>query len=346
LLSKALYLVEDLFGHLPLHWMWWPLLGGLAIGLGGLLEPRALGIGFDVISDLLNNRLALAAVASLLLVKAVIWVIALGSGTSGGVLAPLLMLGAGLGMLLASVLPGASPQVWPLVCMAAVLAGVLGAPLTALAFALELTHDLNALLPLMLATAVSYGLTIFAMPRSIMTEKIARRGLHIYREYGVDPLERLFVQELMTDAPVSIPSAKRVAAVMADEFGPQQRHRSYPVVDEHGVLLGMLDRAVLQTWLEASGQAGSAGLSIAELYNTSAARAQPPQFALAGETCRSVAIRMATRQAERLPVVASADRPVLVGIISRSDLVKPGLELFAQEQEREGGMFAGSAKMN
>lgn len=196
-LSWSLYRVEDLFGKLPLHWMWWPALGGLAIGVGGFFEPRALGIGFDVIGDLLNNHLLLGAALTLLLVKAVIWVIALGSGTSGGVLAPLLMLGAGLGAALAHVLPGDHGALWPLVCMAATLAGVLGAPLTAIVFALGLSHDLNALLPLLLTVTVAYTVTIMVAKRSIMTEKIARRGLHIYREYSVDPLERHDVSEVM-----------------------------------------------------------------------------------------------------------------------------------------------------
>ncbi|WP_455922832.1 chloride channel protein [Pseudomonas putida] len=196
-LSWSLYRVEDLFGKLPVHWMWWPALGGLAVGIGGYFEPRALGIGFEVISDLLHNHLLLSAAIALLLVKALIWVIALGSGTSGGVLAPLLMLGAGLGAVLAHVLPGDQGALWPLVCMAAMLAGVLGAPLTAVVFALGLSHDLNALLPLLLTVTVAYAVTVTIAKRSIMTEKIARRGLHIYREYSVDPLERHDVAEVM-----------------------------------------------------------------------------------------------------------------------------------------------------
>src|SRR3546814_477168 len=105
-MSSILYKVEDAFGRLPVHWMWWPALGGLAVGLGGWLEPRALGVGYDVIGDLLANELALQVVVALVLVKAVIWVVALGSGTSGGILAPLLMIGAGLGCVLGPWLPG------------------------------------------------------------------------------------------------------------------------------------------------------------------------------------------------------------------------------------------------
>ena len=324
MLSRALYWVEDVFEHLPIHWMWWPLLGGLVVGIGGYLQPRALGIGFDVISDLLNNRLALAAASALLLAKAIMWVCALGSGTSGGVLAPLLMLGAGLGLVLSPLLPGADPQVWPLVCMAAMLASVLGAPLTAVAFALELTHNMNALLPVLLTTSVAYGLTILTMRRSIMTEKIARRGLHTYREYGVDPMERLFVQDVMIRDPVTIAADKSIALVLADEFGPTQRHRGYPVVTRDGTVLGIIDRAHLQ----ASGMPQDA--MIGSLFEGTS-----PLFVLPDETCRSAASRMAVHQFERLPVVSDPDTRKLLGIISRSDLVEPGRTLFEEEERRE-----------
>ena len=323
-LSNALYWVEDGFERLPIHWMWWPLLGGLAVGIGGYFEPRALGIGFDVIDDLLNNRIAFAAASGFLLAKATMWVLALGSGTSGGVLAPLLTLGAGLGMVLAPFLPGADAQVWPLVCMAAVLAAVLGAPLTAVAFALELTHDVNALLPALMTTSVAYGLTILTMRRSIMTEKIARRGLHTYREYGVDPMERLFVQDVMIRDVVTISADKSIAAVLSDEFGPAQRHRAFPVVTDDGTVLGVVDRAQLQ----ADGLSQSA--AIGSLYEGGSLL-----FALPEETCRSVVTRMAVNGMDRLPVVADANTRKLLGIISRSDFVEPGRTLFDEEVRRE-----------
>ena len=171
LLSTSLYRVEDLFHRLPCHWMWWPAIGGLAVGIGGYFQPRALGVGYDVIADLLHNHIAAGALLALLAVKAVIWLLALGSGTSGGVLAPLLMLGAGLGALLGPYLPGNEPAIWPLVFMAATLGGMMRAPIMAVAFAFELTHDVNALLPVMAASAVAYAFTVTTMHRSILTEK-------------------------------------------------------------------------------------------------------------------------------------------------------------------------------
>jgi H+/Cl- antiporter ClcA len=177
-LSTSLYKVEDAFSRLPIHWMWWPSLGAIVIGIGGYLQPRALGVGYDVISDLLHNHLAVDVALALLLCKGVMWVVALGSGTSGGVLAPLLMLGAGLGVVLGPFLPGGEANLWPLVFMAATLGGMMRAPIMAIMFAFEVTHDVNALLPLLTACATAYGFTVLVMPRSILTEKVARRGYH------------------------------------------------------------------------------------------------------------------------------------------------------------------------
>ncbi|MFW6168621.1 MAG: chloride channel protein, partial [Ralstonia sp.] len=317
------YKTEDLFARLPIHWMWWPAIGALAVGIGGYVEPRALGVGYDVIGDLLHNHLAIRVALALLVVKALIWVIALGSGTSGGVLAPLLMMGAGLGVLLGPVLPGGDPGLWPLVCMAATLAGVLGAPLTAIVFAFGLTHDVNAILPVLLAVSVAYGFVVLTMPRSIMTEKIARRGFHIYREYGVDPLERHAVDEVMTRTMQTIEAEATLVDTLAGRFGASQAHRAFPVVRD-GALVGMLDRDALL-----AGQQRGARI-IAELFGANA-----PVMALPGETCRIVATRLAVHGLERLPVVTDSQSRRLVGIVSRSDLVKPSLAFFDEEQRRE-----------
>jgi H+/Cl- antiporter ClcA/CBS domain-containing protein len=319
-LSLSLYKVEDLFGKLPLHWMWWPALGGLAVGIGGYFEPRALGVGYDVIGDLLHNQLAWQAVLALIAVKAIIWVIALGSGTSGGVLAPLLMMGAALGAVLSHLLPGGDPMLWPLVCMAATLGGTMRAPLMATVFAFGLTHDSNALLPLLATSATAYGFTVLTMRRSILTEKIARRGHHIYREYGIDPLERQFVEEVMTREVRTIDAALPVAEALAMHFGEGQAHRAFPVLRGRE-LIGVADRAVLAAWSN-----GTVGDAVA---------GTPPVVALPGENCRAVATRLARHGLERLPVVRDADSRLLVGIVARSDLIKPSLAHFHEEEQRE-----------
>ena len=118
LLTRLVYACEDGFLKLPIHWMWWPMLGGLVVGIGGLIDPRALGVGYDNIAQMLQGTLPPGSALRLLAVKAVIWAVALGSGTSGGVLAPLLIMGGGLGAALAHVLPTASPGFWALLAMA------------------------------------------------------------------------------------------------------------------------------------------------------------------------------------------------------------------------------------
>jgi len=200
LLTGAVYAAEDAFGRLSLHWMWWPALGGLAVGAGGLIFPGALGVGYSNIESLLGGDTSLRLIVGILVVKSAIWAISLGSGTSGGVLAPLLMIGAALGGLEARVLPSEAAGFWPLISMAAILGGTMRSPLTAIVFAIELTHNVDVMYPIAVATFVAYGFTVVAMRRSILTEKVSRRGFHVSREYGVDPLELLLVRDVMQPA--------------------------------------------------------------------------------------------------------------------------------------------------
>jgi len=197
LMTKSVYFFEDVFLKLPIHWMWWPAIGAIAIGIGGIIEPRVLGVGYDVIADLLHGHMAIAAIATLVLVKWGIWAVALGSGTSGGVLAPLMMLGAALGALCAQWLPAAPTGFWPLICLGGILGGTMRSPLTGILFAAEVSGDFNALLPLSVAVVIAHAFTVLVLKRSVLTEKVARRGYHITREYEIDPLEVLFVREVM-----------------------------------------------------------------------------------------------------------------------------------------------------
>lgn len=324
-LSSLLYKVEDLFGKLPLHWMWWPALGGIAVGIGGYFQPRALGVGYDVIGDLLQNHLATGAVVALLGCKAAMWVISLGSGTSGGVLAPLLMLGAGLGALVGPYLPGAQPDLWPLVFMAATLGGMMRAPIMSVVFALELTHDVNAMLPLLAASTVAYGFTVLVMRRSILTEKISRRGYHIYREYGIDPMERQSVGEVMTHQVKTIDANTPINNAIAFYFGRDQVHRVFPVVRD-GEVIGMVDRDHLFP---------SAGVDPAVKTVGQLCGSTNFLVAFPSESCREVASRLALHGLERLPVIENSQSRRLVGILSRSDLIKPSIALYEEEQRRE-----------
>ena len=181
--------------------MWWPAIGGIGIGVGGFFFPRGLGVGYDNIAELLRGNAPIALLVGLLVAKSLMWAFSLSSGTSGGVLAPLLMIGAALGESVARLahMHIETQALWALMGMGAMLSGALGVPLTAILFSLELTHALPALLPLALACTASYLVTSLIMPRSILTEKLSRRGYHLSREYGVDPLEMVSVADVMTE---------------------------------------------------------------------------------------------------------------------------------------------------
>ncbi|MGA8085939.1 MAG: chloride channel protein [Terracidiphilus sp.] len=206
-LSRLMYGLEDAFEHfcgrVHIHWMWWPAIGGIGIGIGGYFFPRGLGVGYDNIAELLRGNAPVALLLGLVIAKSLMWAFSLSSGTSGGVLAPLLMIGAAIGESAAHLahLPGQTQALWALMAMGAMLAGALGVPLTAVLFSLELTHALPAILPLVLACTASYLVTSLIMPRSILTEKLGRRGYHLSREYGVDPLELLTAAEVMSELP-------------------------------------------------------------------------------------------------------------------------------------------------
>jgi H+/Cl- antiporter ClcA len=219
-MSRMMYWFEDLFEHIHLHWMWWPAVGGIGVGVGGLFFPRGLGVGYDNIAELLQGDATVGLLIGILCAKSLMWASSLGSGTSGGVLAPLLMIGGAVGASVAHLahIPAAGQAFWALIGMGSMLAGALGVPLTAILFSLEVTHCLPALLPLTVACIASYLVTSLIMPRSILTEKLSRRGYHLSREYGVDPLELAIVRELMSPVSTRSETATPPAVfVYADE---------------------------------------------------------------------------------------------------------------------------------
>jgi H+/Cl- antiporter ClcA len=338
-LTNAVYLMEDLFHWLPCHWMWWPALGGLAVGIGGYFQPRALGVGYDIIDDLLNGRLAVVVVVTLMLVKSLIWAIALGSGTSGGVLAPLLIMGGALGALAAGALPAGDPSLWALVGMAGIMGGTMRSPFTGVVFALELTLDVRALPALLVGSMVAYAFTVLVMKRSILTEKVARRGYHVSREYSVDPLERASLGEVMTTEVRTIPASMPVVEVIRLYFHPNtaHRHQGYPVVDEAGRVLGVLTRAnLLENWV-AQGLGGVTTTDLAAMHVIIAYDLiqRPPIIAYAWESCRTAAERMAEAGVGRLVVVSADDTQCILGIVTRSDLLKPRARELEEEEQRE-----------
>jgi H+/Cl- antiporter ClcA/CBS domain-containing protein len=328
LLTESVYAAEDLFARLPIHWMWWPALGGVVIGVGGYIFPQALGVGYDVIGALLQGNAALKLVLGVLLVKSLIWSVSLGSGTSGGVLAPLLMIGGALGGLESMFLPYEGAGFWQLVSMGAVLGGTMRAPLTAVVFALELTHDVNMMLPLLLSVAVSYGFTVLMLKRSILTEKISRRGYHLSCEYAVDPLEIIFAREVARTAVATFPADAtpgRVEATLRDETTPHQQ-RLFPVVDADRTLVGVITRHQVREWLAAS--AAGEPRTLREMIR------ETPEIAYEDEPLRAIVFRMAETGITRLPVV---DRKAhrFMGMVALTDLLTARTRVLDAERRRE-----------
>ncbi|MFN8612718.1 MAG: chloride channel protein [Vulcanimicrobiota bacterium] len=308
LITRALYAIEDGFRKLPLHWAWWPALGGLVVGIGGYFFPPCLGVGYDVISRLLGEHPQTALVTGVLFWKTLVWLIALGSGTSGGILAPVLMIGAAVGCLEAAVLPAMGAGFWPLLSMGAVLASCLSAPLTALVFCLEVTRDEQAALGLLIATCAAHGLSSLWLERSIMTEKVARRGYHISREYAVDPLEFVLVREAMrTDC-------YRCQSLEQAEPGPNDL--LIALVDGQR-LLGVVRRSDWRRWRE-----GGARPPLLDR----------PLTVDPAEPLRRVERRMAESGFTTLPVVGEQG---FAGMISLRDLLKARAQVLAAESRRQ-----------
>jgi H+/Cl- antiporter ClcA/CBS domain-containing protein len=331
LLTKLVYLFEDLFQRLPIHWMWWPAIGGLAIGIGGLVEPKALGVGYDVIGGMLSGSLLGTAILALLVTKVLIWSFSLGSGTSGGVLAPLLMMGAALGALLGPLLPVGTPAIWALVAMAGIMGGTMRVPFTGVFFALELTHDWTLAVPIFVACLAAYGTTVLLVRRSILTEKLARRGHHVMREYVVDPLDMLRAHEVMTPdvqaLPASMPVADAIDFFRGTEKEPGRRprvHQGYPVVDAEGRLVSVVTRRDALEWALQPVRAGE----------TLADRAPPRLHTIAsGAPASEAASVMARAGVGRLPVLDEQGK--LVGILTRTDLLEGRLRRILEETDRE-----------
>ncbi|MCC6935112.1 MAG: chloride channel protein [Thermomicrobiales bacterium] len=325
-LTAGVYFFEDAFHRLPIHWMWWPAIGGLVVGIGGYIFPEALGVGYGTIDRLLQGNTTSGLILGILLVKSIIWAVALGSGTSGGVLAPLLMIGGASGGLAAYVLPDIGPGYWALIAMGAIMGGTMRSPFTGVVFALELTHDINPLLPLLIAVTVAHGVTVLALKRSILTEKISRRGYHVSREYSIDPLEILFVREVMrTNAEVLPDTITRadLQALRDERMAEDARlgQRLYPIVDSENRLVGVVPSNSVQS-------ADGSCPDLSEILVTN------PVVAYPDEPLRLVVYRMAETRLTRFPVV-DRDTGQVVGMISLNDLLTARIRNLEAERRRE-----------
>jgi H+/Cl- antiporter ClcA len=329
-LTSLVYLCEDLFTRLPIHWMWWPAIGGLFVGIGGWLDPRVLGVGYDTIHALLRGELVGAAVIGLLIGKAVVWSISLGSGTSGGVLAPLLIIGGALGAVEGKFIPIGDPGLWALISMAAMMGGTMRSPLTSMIFALELTHDLDTLPALLVSCIAAHAVTVLLLRRSILTEKVARRGFHVTREYSVDPLAVLRVGEVMDRNPPTVPAQMKVTELsdLIANGDPELSHRQGTLIaDEQGNLAGIITRGDLVRALEKSPD----GSTVLE------AGSQHLIVTFPDEILHEAVTRMVRHDIGRLPVVRRSNPKQIVGYLGRASIMTARLRRHEEENYREPG---------
>lgn len=325
LMTNLLYGVEDLFKRLPVHWMWWPMIGGIGVGLGGLIEPQALGVGYDFIGNLLSGDVTLREVELVLAVKTVIWIIALSSGTSGGILAPVLILGGALGWIEGQFLPG-DPSFWALLGMASVMAGTMRAPLTAIIFAVELTGNIHVLLPLLAATGAAHAVTVLALKRSMLTEKIARRGHHVSAEFGLDPFEQMRVKDIMAHEVDTLPATMPLSEAVAFFTSDAKRHRSYPIIDADRRVAGMASRAEVLRWQREDNSADVTLFDVASDASLITVHGD--------DILGDLADLMIETNLGRIPVVAKDSRK-LVGLVARKDLLRMRADNRKSEENRE-----------
>jgi H+/Cl- antiporter ClcA len=322
--TKTVYAVEDAFARLPIHWMWWPALGAIPVGVIGIFAPRTMGVGYDNIEQMVSGTLAGKALFVLCAWKLVSWTFSLGSGTSGGTLAPLFTVGGGLGAACAAVIAavapslGVDPRMAALVGMAAMFAGASRALLASVVFAFETTRQPVGLLPLLGGCSAAYLVSCLLMKHSIMTEKIARRGVRVPSEYAADFLEQVLVRDVAVRPVVTLRPTLTVGEVRAwfASSAPEAGHQGFPIVAENGPLLGVLTRRdILNPRVRDRSR-------LAELIR------RPPAYVEPGASLREAADTMVRERVGRLPVVANGR---VIGIVTRSDL----LDVHQQRLTRE-----------
>jgi len=317
--TRAVYWIEDLFEKLPIHWMWWPALGGLAVGAVGLFAPRTLGVGYDNIEGMVSGKLVGSAVLVLCLAKFVSWSISLGSGTSGGTLAPLFTIGGGAGVVLGELAAkqfphfGIDPRICALVGMAAMFAGASRALLASVVFAFETTLQPIGMLPLLAGCTAGYLVSAMLMRNTIMTEKLARRGVRVPAEYHADYLDRVQVADACTREVKSL----RADATVADAREMLETHQGFPVVDASDHLVGVITRR------DYFGKPPET--RIVDLIR------RAPSVVFLDNSLRDAADHMVRENVGRLPVVSREDPRRVIGIITRSDLLSAHAQRLSEE---------------
>jgi CIC family chloride channel protein len=336
--SKLLYWIEDQFEKLPIDEVWWPAIGALGLGIIGYFVPRVLGVGYDTISDILNANLALKLLIVVMLAKAIALVISLGSGTSGGLLAPMFMSSAALGGIFAmgmnEIFPAAhlSAGAFALVAMGAVFGAASRAAFSFIVFAFEITRDYNSVLPLMLVTVIADGVAILLMPKaSIMTEKLIRRGLRIHQDYEADVLQQMVVSETMDREAPTVSAAMPVSELaerIARHEPEASRHQGMLLLDAEGKLAGVITRGDI---LRALDEDPSGAMSLVEAGSRKVVVTYPD------ETLHEAAAKMLRNNIGRLPVVERKDPRRVVGYLGRPGIMAARLRRLDEEHVREPG---------
>ena len=337
-ITKALYWMEDQFEKLPVNEFWWPAIGALGLGIIGYFVPRVLGVGYDTISDILNANLTLKLLLVVMIAKSAAMVISLGSGTSGGLLAPTFMSSAALGGAFATIMnhffPSAnlSPGAFALVAMGAVFGAASRATFSFIIFAFEITRDYNSVLPLMLVSVIADGIGLLLMPGgSIMTEKLERRGLRIHQDYEPDVQQQVRVFETMDPEAPTLPAnmpVAELAELIARRDPEVNRHQGMIILDEDGKLCGIITRGDV---LRALDKNPEGTMSVLEAGTRDVVVSYPD------EVLYEASAKMLRNNVGRLPVVDRNDPRRVVGYLGRPGIMAARLRRLEEEHVREPG---------
>ncbi len=332
LLTTMVYACEDLFQSMPVHWMWWPAIGAVGVGVGGRIDPRVLGVGYETIHSLMRGEIIGGALLGLLIAKAIVWSVALGSGTSGGVLAPLLIMGGALGAWLGQWMPAGDPQLWAMAGMGAMMAGMMNLPLTGMIFTLELSHDLNTLPVLLVSCTAAFGTAVLLLRRSILTEKLARRGHHVAREYSVDSFELTRVAEVMEKDVPAVSENTTVAELsemIAKGHPVVSRRQGTFILDADQKLAGIVTRGDL---LRALQQNPDGRKSVLQAGKRKVIVTFPDDL------LREAMRKMLKHNIGRLPVVKRVNPDKVIGYLGRSCILAARLREHQEEEVRDRAM--------
>jgi CIC family chloride channel protein len=339
LLTTLVYWCEDAFAKLPIHWMWWPAIGAVFVGIGGWIDPRVLGVGYELIHGMLRGEILGAALIGLMIGKSLVWAIALGSGTSGGVLAPLLIIGGALGAAIGQFAHTGDVGLWAAVGMAAMMAGTMRAPLTGIFFLIELTHDLNAMPALLGGSVAALAVTVLLLRRSILTEKLARRGQHIAREYSVDLFEMMRVRDVMDKDVPLIPAntpLPRFSARVASGDPLICTRQGTLLGNAAGELVGIITRGDIVRSFDRS---RDANMTVLDAGSTNLI------VAYEDETLHDAIARLLRHDIGRLPVVDRLNRKKVIGYLGRASILAARERYHREEEFRERGFGSGNAEL-